>query len=157
MLVPDLLGAPWQQFNQCDDLYNRENAEDFNGWAPRGVEGWSYDDVLPYFKWMETFSGGSNQYRGGEGPLKIIRCPAKHKFFDTFLRSGVQAGYQIASDHNGEEQEGIHIAQADIDNGRKCNASHAYLNPNIDRQNLAVKTNSHVHRVLFEQNRANVD
>ncbi len=135
-------------------IFNRGNAKDFNGWAQQGANGWSYDDVLPYFKRMETFSEGPTQYRGGEGPLKIIRCPAKHKFFDTFLRSGEQAGYQIASDHNGEEQEGIHIAQAYIDKGRRCNASHAYLHPNKDRQNLAVKTNSHVHRVLFEQNRA---
>ena len=65
-----------------------------------------------------------------------------------------QAGHRIASDHNGEEQEGIHIAQAYIDEGRRCSASHAYLHPNKDHPNLAVKTNSHVHRVLFELYRA---
>jgi len=107
-------------------IFSRGNPKDFDGCAQLGLNGWAYDDVLPYFERMETFDEGANRYRGGDGPLKIIRCPAKHKLFDAFLRGGEQAGYQRPNDHNGAEQEGVHIAQAYIDDGRRCSASHAY-------------------------------
>ncbi len=135
-------------------IFNRGNRKDFDHWGQLGLNGWAYKDVLPYFKRMESFAGGADQYRGGNGPLKIVRCQAKHKLFETFVRGGEQAGHGVTLDHNGAEQEGMHIAQAYIDQGRRCNAPHAYLHPNKHRKNLNVRTGADVHRVLFEADRA---
>ena len=103
-------------------IFNRGNKRDFDGWAEMGHAGWRYDDVLPYFKRMESFADGPSALRGSDGPLKIIRCPARHKLFEHFIRGGEEAGHLLTPDHNGEQQEGLHIAQAYIDNGIRCSA-----------------------------------
>ncbi len=135
-------------------IFNRGNPRDFDGWSDMGLEGWGWKDVLPYFKRMERFSEGANEARGGEGPLAVTRAPAAHTLFDVFMRSGEQAGHQRPADHNGGDQEGMHIAQILVDRGRRCSASHAYLRPVLHRPNLQVKLNAHVHRVLFQGDRA---
>lgn len=135
-------------------LFNRGNPRDFDNWRDLGLSGWGWNDVLPYFRRMETFSEGENETRGGSGPLKVTRCPARHRLFDIFMRSGEQAGHHTPIDHNSGDQEGMHIAQAMIDNGRRCSAAKAYLHPNIHRSNLTVRTGANVHRVLFDGEQA---
>lgn len=135
-------------------IFNRGNPRDFDGWAAMGLQGWGWRDVLPHFKRMESFSEGASDTRGGDGPLKVIRAPAAHKLFDVFMRSGEHAGYARPKDHNSGDQEGMHIAQSLIDNGRRCSASHAYLKPALSRPNLTLRLHAHVHRVIVERGRA---
>lgn len=136
-------------------LFNRGNPLDYDGWArDLGLTGWSYADVLPYFKRMETFEEGPDDWRGGDGPLHVSRCRAEHPLFSTFLRAGEQAGFEIAKDHNGFRQEGLHVAQAFIHRGLRWNAVRGYLAPSLDRDNLALLTGAFVERVLVEDGRA---
>jgi choline dehydrogenase len=135
-------------------IFNRGNPMDYDGWADLGLPDWSYAHCLPYFKRMETFEEGPDDWRGGDGPLKISRCRAQHKLFETFLRSGEQAGLEIAKDHNGYRQEGLHIAQAFVHNGLRWNADRAYLRPALHRPNLTLVTNALVEKVLVENGRA---
>ena len=135
-------------------IFNRGNPRDFDGWAKQGLTGWGWSDVLPYFRKMETFSEGESQTRGGFGPLKVMRAKAEHPLFETYMRSGEQAGHACPEDHNSGDQEGMHIAQVLIDNGRRCSASHAYLRPNLQRPNLILRTKTEVHRLIFDGDRA---
>jgi choline dehydrogenase len=135
-------------------IFNRGNPRDFEDWAAQGLTGWGWHDCLPYFKKMETFEEGARETRGDDGPLKVIRSRAAHKLYDIFLRAGEQAGHRRPADHNSGDQEGMHVAQSMIDNGRRCNAAHAYLHPNLHRPNLKLRTGAHVRRVLFEGDRA---
>lgn len=135
-------------------IFNRGNPMDYDGWAGLGLDGWSYADCLPYFKRMETFEEGADQWRGGEGPLKVSRARAEHKLFDVFLEAGQQAGFDIPKDHNGYQQEGLHIAQTFIHRGKRWNVARAYLEPALARPNLTLLTGAFVERVLIESGRA---
>jgi len=135
-------------------IFNRGNPMDYDGWAALGLPGWSYAHCLPYFKQMETFEEGADDWRGGEGPMLIGRCRAEHKLFDVFLRSGEQAGIEVAADHNGYRQEGLHIAQAFIHNGLRWNAARGYLRPALERPNLQLLASVFVEKVLVEDGRA---
>ncbi|RVU51016.1 choline dehydrogenase, partial [Pseudomonas syringae pv. syringae] len=135
-------------------IFNRGNPLDFEGWAENVLPDWSFAHCLPYFRRMETFSGGADQWRGGEGPMQITRCKAEHKLYDTFLRCGEQAGYSITNDHNGYKQEGLHIAQALVHNGVRWSSSRGYLHPVEDRKNLEIWTHAMVRRIDLENKTA---
>jgi len=135
-------------------IFNRGNPMDYDGWAASGLPDWDYAHCLPYFKRMETFDEGANDWRGGDGPLKVSRCRTEHKLFDVFLRSGEQAGFEIAKDHNGYRQEGLHIAQAFIHRGLRWNANRGYLQPALGKPNLQLLPHALVERVLIEDCRA---
>lgn len=135
-------------------IFNRGNPLDFEGWAANGLTEWSYAHCLPYFRRLESFSEGADAWRGGDGPMHITRCKAEHKLYDTFLRGGEQAGFQITPDHNGYKQEGLHIAQALVDQGLRWSSARGYLHPAEDRANLEVWTNAMVRRVDFDGDQA---
>ena len=135
-------------------IFNRGNPLDFDGWASQGLDGWSWRDCLPYFRKMETFAGGADAWRGGDGPLRISRCPAGFPLYQTFLRAGEQAGHPVTRDHNGAQQEGMHIAQAYIYRGIRSSAANAYLRPAQGRPNLTVRDGCHVLRLLLDNGRA---
>ncbi|MCW0983790.1 choline dehydrogenase [Agrobacterium sp. BT-220-3] len=135
-------------------LFNRGNPLDFDSWADDGLTDWSYGHVLPYFRRMETFQDGADDFRGGDGPMKISRCKADHKLHDVFLRSGEQAGYSVTQDHNGYRQEGLHIAQAYIHHGSRWTPADGYLRPALKRGNLTLLSNASVRRVIIENGAA---
>lgn len=135
-------------------IFNRGNPMDFDGWAADGLVDWDFARVLPYFRKMETFSGGADDWRGGSGPLRISRAAAEHKLYDAFLQAGVEAGQELTTDHNGFRQEGMHVAQSFIHGGTRWSASRAYLRPAADRENLHVLKASTVRRVLVEDGSA---
>ena len=135
-------------------IFNRGNRRDFDGWAAQGLPGWGWQDVLPYFRRMETFSEGASATRGGSGPLRVTRAPAAHPLFEVYMRSGEQAGHPRPADHNSGDQEGMHIAQCTIGGGRRCNAARAYLRPALGRPNLTLRTGVEVVRILFDGRRA---
>jgi choline dehydrogenase len=129
-------------------IFNRGNPMDFDGWARDGLSDWDFAHVLPYFRKMESFADGPDDWRGGNGPIHVTRCQAAHPLFETFLRSGEQAGFPITADHNGYQQEGMHIAQANIDKGVRWSASRAYLRPAMDRPNLTLMAKTMVNRII---------
>jgi len=135
-------------------IYNRGNPLDFEGWASRGLPDWDFAHCLPYFRRMENFSGGADDWRGGDGPMRVSRCPAAHRLYDCFLRAGQQAGFDITPDHNGYRQEGLHIAQAFIGDGVRWTTAHGYLRNVKSRPNLTIWRNALVHRVVIRRGSA---
>ncbi|MGV2052418.1 choline dehydrogenase [Agrobacterium sp. 22-209-1] len=135
-------------------LFNRGNPLDFDSWAHDGLTDWSFAHVLPYFRRMETFQDGADDFRGGDGPMKISRCKADHRLHEVFLRSGEQAGYSVTPDHNGCRQEGLHVAQAYIHQGSRWTPADGYLRPALKRGNLTLLSNASVRRVVIENGAA---
>ena len=121
-------------------VYVRGHAGDYDHWADAGANGWSYADVLPYFKRMENWSdgghGGDPDWRGKDGPLHISRGPRKNPLFKAFVEAGAQAGYELTDDYNGHKQEGFGPMEATIHNGRRWSAANAYLRPALKRENV---------------------
>jgi len=135
-------------------VYVRGHARDFDHWAEQGAQGWGYADVLPYFKRMEDWHGGSNfEYRGNGGPLHITRGPRKNPLFDAFIAAGKQAGYPTTADYNGQQQEGFGPMEATIWKGRRWSAANAYLKPAKKTGNLTV-VRAFARRVVIENGRA---
>ena len=135
-------------------IYNRGNPLDYDGWAADGLTEWDYAHCLPYFKRMETFADGADAWRGDTGPIQVSRCPANHKLYDTFLRSGEQAGYAVTPDHNGYQQEGMHIAQASIHRGVRWSTARGYLRLAARRPNLLTMIKTHVTKIIIENGAA---
>lgn len=134
--------------------YVRGNRGDYDRWAANGLEGWSYDRVLPYFRKQETWEGGESRHRGGAGPLSTQFCRYKDPLVDAFARAGVQAGYPQTDDYNGQDQEGFGRLQMTIAKGRRSSAASAYLRPALKRPNLTVLTGATATKVLMEGTRA---
>ncbi|MFO1038671.1 MAG: choline dehydrogenase [Geminicoccaceae bacterium] len=134
--------------------YVRGHARDFDVWAQSGCRGWSYDEVLPYFRRAETHSGPIDTYHGGNGPLHITLGEASHPLCRAFVEAGVQAGYPRTPDINGAQQEGFGAVDRTTRDGRRWSTANAYLHPVRHRRNLEVETGSLVTRILVEGGRA---
>ena len=135
-------------------VYVRGHAKDFDTWAEMGADGWSYADVLPYFKRMEASHGGSGpEFRGTDGPLHISRGSRENPLFDAFIKAGEQAGYPVTQDYNGHQQEGFGPFEATIHKGRRWSAANAYLKPALKGGNVQV-VRGLARRVVMEGKRA---
>jgi choline dehydrogenase len=136
-------------------VYVRGNAQDYQRWESEGAAGWSYADVLPYFRRAETRAEGGDAYRGDEGPLQTRCGTLANPLHAAWLQAGQQAGYAATEDVNGFRQEGFGRLDMTVGpDGRRCSASNAYLRPAMGRANLAVKTGALARRVLFDGRRA---
>ncbi|MGN6514713.1 MAG: choline dehydrogenase [Rhizomicrobium sp.] len=135
-------------------IYIRGHARDYDHWRQMGNEGWSFADVLPYFKRAETNENGGDEVHGGEGPLHVSNGRSANPLFRAFIRAGLDAGHSETKDFNGYQQEGFGPYQLTIKNGKRWSAASAYLTPIIDRTNLTIESNAHVTRILFEGTRA---
>jgi choline dehydrogenase len=133
---------------------NRGNPRDYDGWAANGLPDWSFAHCLPYFRKMETFDRGADDYRGGDGPQHIETCPADNPLDQTFVAAGREAGYPYTEDQNGRQHEGFHIAQRFTRNGKRWSTAAGYLKPVLSRPNLTLQTQTQVHRVVFDGKRA---
>lgn len=134
--------------------YVRGNHGDYDRWRQKGLTGWAFDDVLPYFKRSESFQDGDDPYRGSDGPWKIRTTDVQDPIFDCFFDAVEEAGYQKAPDYNGASQEGFARLQVNAVNGRRQSAAVAYLRPAMQRSNVNVQVRAHVNRVLIENGRA---
>ncbi len=135
--------------------YGRGARQDYDHWSNElGLSGWSYDDVLPYFKRSEAWEEGSNALRGGQGPLTVQRLHYKDPLVDAFLQAAQQAGYPLNDDYNGASVEGFGPMQATIRNGRRWSAASAYLRPAVARGNVTVQTGATVSRVILSGQKA---
>lgn len=138
-------------------VYVRGHACDFDVWAGMGASGWSYADVLPYFRrmefWRDGGHGGDPAWRGSDGPLHVGRGRRDNPLTLAFVEAGRQAGYGVTLDYNGERQEGFGPFDATIRNGRRWSAADAYLKPALRLPNCAL-VRGLARRVVFESGRA---
>lgn len=132
----------------------RGNRYDYDTWAVRGLDGWSWAHMLPYFRRQETWEAGPDGFRGSDGPLKVQYCKYEDPLVEAFGEAGREAGHPWTSDYNGRCQEGFARLQMTIDRGRRCSAATAYLRPALRRPNLSVMVHSLATRILFEGSRA---
>ncbi|MCR2747899.1 GMC family oxidoreductase [Limnobacter parvus] len=136
-------------------VYVRGTASDYDRWAnEEGCSGWSYKEVLPYFKLSECNERIRDAYHGNSGPLNVADLRSDNPFQQIYLEAGKQAGFKINNDFNGADQEGVGIYQVTQKNGERWSAARAYLFPHLHRKNLTVHTKAMVQRVLFEGKRA---
>jgi choline dehydrogenase len=136
-------------------IFQRGNPLDYERWGQEpGMKEWDYLHCLPYFKRMENCLAGADDWRGGDGPLKLERGPATNPLFDAFFRATVEAGYHLTDDVNGYRQEGFARFDRNVYRGRRLSAARAYLHPVRDRKNLTVRTLTLVTRVRFDGKRA---
>lgn len=134
--------------------YVRGHRADFDRWAASGLPGWSYDEVLAYFRRQESWEGGRSFYRGGDGPLATRESKYEDPLVDTYIEAAIDAGYPRNEDYNAAEQYGVGRMQATIRHGRRESAATAYLHPVLARENLTIAVRAHVTRVMLEGARA---
>jgi choline dehydrogenase-like flavoprotein len=134
--------------------YTRGNRGDYDRWAQKGARGWSYADVLPYFKRAETWEKGENTWRGGQGPLGTQYARTPDPIFDAWVEAARQSGYPVTDDYNGTQQEGFGRGQYTIRDGRRSSTARAYLRPAKGRHGLTVETGAHATRILMQGTRA---
>jgi len=134
--------------------YVRGNRADYDRWAASGLNGWSYGDVLPYFRRQESWEGGASAFRGGDGPLATRFSRYDDPLTDAFTTAGLAAGHPYTRDYNGEQQEGFGEWQFTIRDGRRCSAAVAYLRPALKRSNVTLETHALATHVEFQGIRA---
>ncbi len=135
-------------------IYVRGNREDYDGWVEGGAEGWSYDEVLPYFKRSEDNERGESEYHGAGGPLAVSDSRAMSPLIEAMLEACVLAGHAPNDDFNGATQEGVGRFQLTQRDGTRCSTASAFLHPAADRPNLDILTDAMAAQVLFEGTRA---
>jgi choline dehydrogenase len=134
-------------------LYVRGQARDYDVWAQLGNRGWSYGDVLPYFRKAENFERGGDEIRGTDGPLNVVDMYEHHEMVDAFVEAGVELGYERNPDYNGAKQDGFGYYQVTQRNGRRESTARAYLDPVRDRPNLEIVTNARAKKLLLKGKR----
>ena len=137
-------------------VYMRGHKTDYDHWAEQGNPGWSFADVLPYFKKAEnnerSFDAADAPFHGKGGPLNVMDLRSPSKYGAIFIEAGKQAGHPESKDFNGAEQHGVGMHQVTHKNGERYSAAKAYLTPNLARPNLTVITSAHTMRILTEDN-----
>ncbi|WP_372822632.1 GMC family oxidoreductase [Pseudomonas parafulva] len=136
-------------------IYVRGQAHDFDDWAANGAEGWSFKDVLPYFRKLESHPAGASEYHGASGPIGITPMKGQaHPICDVFLEGCEQLGYPRSEDFNGKHFEGAGIYDVNVRDGQRSSSSFAYLHPALGRPNLHIEHHALVEQVLLEGKRA---
>jgi choline dehydrogenase len=135
-------------------IYARGQPEDYDHWRQLGNVGWSFDEVLPYFKRAEGYERGADAIHGGDGPLKVAANGWRSELMDAFLDAAEQAGIPRVPDYNGRDGAGCSYFQTTQHGGRRCSAAAAYLRPARGRPNLAIATGALASRILLEGRRA---
>ena len=135
-------------------LYVRGQAEDYDNWEALGNKGWSYKEVLPYFKKSEDHERGADAYHATGGPLKVSDLRLRRPIADYFIDAAEQAGIPKNPDYNGETQEGVGYFQQTAYKGFRWSSARAFLHPAMKRRNVTVNIRSHTSRILFEGDRA---
>jgi choline dehydrogenase len=129
----------------------RGQAQDFDTWAQMGNQGWSFDDVLPFFKRMERYeSGGDDDFRGRDGPLRVTNPEPRDPLYVALIKAAAQVGIAHNPDYNGASQDGIAMSQATIASGRRMSTARCYLDPIRKRPNLHIETGALTQAVLLD-------
>ena len=134
--------------------YVRGHRGDYDRWRQKGCPGWSFADVLPYFKRSESWEKGGDAFRGADGPLTVRAGVFDDPVLHAFIEAGRAVGHGFTDDYNGARQEGFTWIQQTIRNGRRCSAAVAYLKPALKRANVTLETGALVTRLIVENGRA---
>ncbi len=134
--------------------YVRGHRGDYDRWAQKGCTGWSYTDILPYFRRTESWEEGPDPYHGSDGPLKTTRARNMDPLYDSWTRAIEAAGYSETKDYNGAQGEGFGRSQSTIGDGRRQSAAVAFLRPAMKRHNVTVEVKALANRVIMDGNRA---
>ncbi len=135
-------------------VYVRGHARDFDTWAEMGATGWSFANVLPYFKRQENVEGGEPDWRGHDGPLYVKKGPRSNPLYQAFIEAGRQAGYPTSQDYNGHQQEGFAAMEMTVHNGLRWSAANAYLWPAINKGRIDMETRAMARRILLQGKKA---
>src|SRR5687767_11481938 len=135
-------------------LYVRGQPQDFDHWRQLGNPGWSFEDLLPYFRKAEDQERGADDLHGVGGPLCVSDVSEPHPLCEAFIEASQQAGFPRNDDFNGPEQEGAGYFQLTARNGRRCSSARGYLKPARRRHNLHVASHALTTRILFDGRRA---
>jgi choline dehydrogenase len=135
-------------------VYARGHRLDYDDWRHFGLEGWGYDDVLPYFKRLENHWLGASKYHGAYGPVDVVTPRTPKVLAEVVAAATAAAGYPVTEDYHGEHSEGFMRMEMTVSRGRRASADRAFLDPVRHRRNLTVITNALAHRVAFENGRA---
>ncbi|MBV8752966.1 MAG: GMC family oxidoreductase N-terminal domain-containing protein [Hyphomicrobiales bacterium] len=134
-------------------VWVRGQRQDYDHWAQLGNRGWSYQDVLPIFKSMESYAGGDDEIRGRAGCLKITDSDERGRLYDSFFAAAESIGIKRTRDYNGVDQDGIAMTQASISRGRRMSTAKCYLEPARKRANLTIETHALVESLVLEGRR----
>jgi choline dehydrogenase len=134
-------------------IYIRGQAADYDGWAQSGNRGWSFADVLPYFRRSERQARGADDFHGTEGPLAVSDLADRHPLCEAFIAAAEETGIPRNSDFNGAAQEGAGYYQLTTRNGLRCSSAKAFLKPALKRPNLRLITGAQVESLTFEGRR----
>ena len=133
----------------------RGSRHDYDSWRRQGLEGWGYNDVLPYFKKLESSWRGPGPYHGTQGPVGNVPVALPETFVSHLERAVIDSGLPMCPDHNGAEQEGISRIELTTNSGRRASSARAYLHPAMrTRRNLSVLTKAHTTRIMLDGKRA---
>ena len=134
-------------------IYNRGQRLDYDTWGQMGCRGWSYDEVLPFLKKLESTEIGSDEYRGRTGPIKVTEASKISSFYDLFIESAVSVGIPYNPDYSGATQEGVAMAQQTVYRGRRQSTATQYLEPASKRPNLRILSGSEATSLILEGKR----
>ncbi|HAS40942.1 MAG TPA: choline dehydrogenase [Microscillaceae bacterium] len=135
-------------------IYIRGNKQDYQDWSDLGNPGWSYEEVLPYFKKSENHEFLNDDYHASGGPLNVTQRNYTNPMSEAFVKAGIELGYAKNNDFNGVEQEGFGIYQVTHLKGERCSAARAFLHPAASRSNLSIETEAMVERIVIENEQA---
>lgn len=137
-------------------VFVRGHACDFDEWESLGAHNWSYHHCLPYFRRMESWIDGADEYRGDNGPLAVNKGNNMqlNPLYETFIKAGEQAGYPVTKDYNGYQQEGFGAMQMTVKDGVRWSTANAYLRPVLQRSNLTLTQGAFITRLLLENQQA---
>jgi choline dehydrogenase len=136
-------------------MYMRGHRADYDGWSDQGLPGWSYADILPYFRRSEGhLERPADAYHGTEGPLAVIKAKGENPLYGEFLKAGIGEGFVANDDFNGPDQEGLGLYDFNIRNGRRESTATAFLRPARGRANLTVWTRALATKIVLENGRA---
>jgi choline dehydrogenase-like flavoprotein len=134
--------------------YTRGDPGDYDRWAQKGALGWSFTDVLPYFKRVESWQGGESEFRGNAGNIGVQWAKTEDPMFTAWIESARMAGLPVTDDYNGSSGVGFGRSQYSIRDGKRCSAAVGYLRPARKRKNLEIEVRAHVARVTMQGKRA---
>ena len=135
-------------------VFVRGQSQDYDTWAQLGNRGWSYREVLPIFKEMESYQGdGDDEYRGRNGPLKVSESNESGALYDALIKAAGEVGIAYTKDYNGAQQDGIGMTQTTIRGGRRMSTAVCYLDPARRRPNLKIQANALTECLLFDGKR----
>ncbi|MBB5224211.1 choline dehydrogenase [Amaricoccus macauensis] len=135
-------------------VYVRGHPRDFDEWRQLGLDGWSYADVLPYFKRSQRHWRGESFYYGGSGPIEVVPVDTEGQLYEELVETAMAAGHPYSEDINAEHPEGVNRIELTVSRGRRASTSQAFLNPVRHRPNLSVRVRAQASEILFEGRRA---